>query len=273
MTKKIALVGSAPSSVRGAPCGDPEWAIWGCSPGVYGVVSRVDEWFELHLWEPGQSWFSPEYIQWMSNLPGRGVKLWVGSDKVPIEGAGVYPREEILAEFDPHQFFCTSSLFWMMAKAIKEGATTIGFWGVDMAANEEYEMQRAGIHYLSYIAAARGIEVGIPPESDLFAPRFAYGLDEWTHSYRKMRARRFELETRKRDAEAQHSEITKGLHFLHGALDDMRYMHDTWAHKYDATSVRSFPQAMAKPISQITPSLIESPLAHIPAPKKRPKKT
>lgn len=239
---KIALVGSAPASVRLAPYQDPSWKIWGCSPGVYGVAPRVDEWFELHLWEPGQPWFSPEYVQWLTNLPGRGVTLWTGQEIGQIPGSHVYPADEILAEFDPSQWFCTSSLFWMMARAIKMGATKIGLWGVDMAATEEYEMQRAGIHHLAYIARSRGIEVGCPPESDLFTPRFRYGVDEWTHSYRKSRARRLELEARKREAEAAAAHAANNVHFLGGALDDLHYMHNTWADKASHTGPVGFPK-------------------------------
>ena len=100
---KVALVGSAPASVRLAPF-DSDWKIWGCSPGVYGVAPRVDEWFEMHLWEPGQPWFSPEYCQWLAALPGRGVKLWTGSEVGALPGSEVYPAQEILGEFDPHSW-------------------------------------------------------------------------------------------------------------------------------------------------------------------------
>lgn len=232
---KVALVGSAPASIRAAPYGDPSWQIWGCSPGTYGVMTRVNAFFELHLWEPGQTWFSPEYVQWMGNLHSRGIKLWVGNKDVPIETAEVLPYEEILAEFDPNRWFCTSSLFWMMATAIRAGATKIGFWGVDMAANEEYEMQRAGIHYLTMIARSRGIEVGAPLESDLFTPRFRYGIDEWTHSFRKIRARTAELTARRAQADAAAKEYAQQTMFLSGALDDLKYMGDTWVtkEKYD----------------------------------------
>jgi hypothetical protein len=242
---KIALVGSAPASSRMAPYGDPEWQIWGCSPGLYGVAPRVTEWFEMHLWEPGQTWFSPEYCQWLASLPGRGVKLWTGAPVAALPGSEVYPADEILSEFDPQQWFCSSSLFWMMARAIKIGATTIGFWGVDMAAGEEYEMQRAGIHFLTYVARSRGIEVGIPAESDLFTPRFKYGVDEWTHSYRKLRARRQELEQRKAAAEQSAAEYTRASHFLAGAIDDLKYMGDTWADKRDHTGPLGYPKDLA----------------------------
>jgi hypothetical protein len=227
----VALVGSAPSSCRAAPYHDHKWQIWGCSPGLYGVAQRVDQWYELHLWEPGQPWFSPEYQQWLKALPGHDVKLWTGAPVADLPGSLVLPADEILAEFDPSGWFCTSSLFWMMAMAIKSGAKRIGLWGVDMAASEEYEMQRAGIHYMTYLARARGIEVGIPTESDLFTPRFRYGIDEWTHGYRKTRARRIELEQRKAQADAAKAEAERMSMFLTGALDDLKYMSDTWMDK------------------------------------------
>jgi len=230
---KIALIGSAPSSVRIAPYQDPAWQIWGCSPGTYGVMPRCNAFFELHLYEPGAPWFSPEYCQWLKACPERGTALWVGNDKAvqQMPGSQVLPYDAINEEFDPSRWFNTSSLFWMMAMAIKAGATKIGLWGVDMAANEEYEMQRAGIHFLTYIAASRGIEVGVPPESDLMTPRFRYGIDEWTHSYRKLRARRFELETRMRAAEAEAKNKELEAAFVKGALDDTKYQNDTWADK------------------------------------------
>lgn len=251
---KVALVGSAPSSCRIAPYQDPGWQIYGCSPGLYGVAPRVTEWFEMHLWEPGQPWFSPEYCQWLAALPARGVKLWTGAPVGALPGSEVFPWQDVLEEFDPNHWFCSSSLFWMMARAIKAGATTIGFWGVDMAAGEEYEMQRAGIHHLTYIARSRGIEVGVPAESDLFTPRFKYAVDEWTHSYRKVRARREELQGRLTAAEAQARAILDGTHFLKGALEDLGYMHNTWADKADHCGPRAAP-AIVAPVRPIVPTL------------------
>jgi hypothetical protein len=40
MGRKIAVMGSAPSSVALAPFGDPSWEIWGCSPGLYYQAKR-----------------------------------------------------------------------------------------------------------------------------------------------------------------------------------------------------------------------------------------
>ena len=247
---KIALVGSAPASVRIAPYSDPSWKIWGCSPGVYGVAPRVDAWFELHLWEPGQPWFSPEYVQWLSALEDRNVTLWTGAEVVGLR-SHVLPHQEILAEFDPDRWFCSSSLFWMMAMAIKAGATKIGLWGVDMAAGEEYEMQRAGIHFLTYIAKARGIEVGAPAESDLFTPRFRYGIDEWTHSFRKVRARTSELKARIADAQARANAAAQEQAFLTGALDDLNYMGNTWVDKSPRMGPTGAPVIIPSPAKEL----------------------
>lgn len=273
---KIALVGSAPASVRLAPYQDPAWQIWGCSPGVYGVATRVNEWFELHLWEPGQPWFSPEYVQWLNALPHRGAVLWTGAqdpesptpNASPVQGGKVLPYQELLAEFDPNRWFCTSSLFWMMAMAIKRGAKVIAFYGVDMAAREEYEMQRAGIHYLTYIARARGIEVGCPPESDLFTPRFRYGIDEWTHSFRKLRARKHEFAVRHAECVATINAKTAEMHFMAGAMDDLGYVGDTWVRKNETLGpLMPPPPAPPAPITEAT---ITGGVARIPVPKSYP---
>lgn len=238
---KIALIGSAPASIRIAPYHDPEWQIWGCSPGTYGVMPRVNAFFELHLWEPGAPWFSPEYCQWLKALPGRGVTLWTGAAVADLPGSKVLPYQEILDEFDPSEWFCTSSLFWMIAMAMKAGATSIGLWGVDMAATEEYQAQRAGLHHMAYIAQKRGIEIGVPPESDLFTPRFKYGIDEWTHSYRKLRARRAELDHRLAAAEAERLNQERTAYFLKGAIDDLEYQSQTWADKRIHTAPKVWP--------------------------------
>jgi hypothetical protein len=64
---KIAVLGSAPSSVLKAPFGDASWEIWACSPGAYPHLSRITQFWEVHRWEPGligkpttqKPWFSP----------------------------------------------------------------------------------------------------------------------------------------------------------------------------------------------------------------------
>jgi hypothetical protein len=225
--KKVALIGSAPASIRLAPYHDPSWDVWGCSPGAYGVVprGRSNIWFEMHRYEPGQTWFSPEYCQFLKDHPC----VVVAEPRKEIPNGIMLDYDMLVSKYSP--YFFTSSIAWMMAHAIELGYTKIGLWGVDMAANEEYEAQRAGLHYFALIAAQRGIEVGTPPESDLFRPRFLYGIDEVKHFHVKMRARREELNQRLAAAEQVLQAKMQEASFIRGAIDDLNYCFQTWPDK------------------------------------------
>lgn len=239
MSKKIALIGSAPSSIRLAPYKDSTWAIWGCSPGAYGTVGaeRIwqpgDAWWELHRWEPqvpgkpgtGQSWFSPEYCEMLTRYPGT---VWM-SDPIPpeIPNAKAFPIGPMMAKYGP--YFFTSSLAYMFAMALEDPEVEeIGMWGVDMSATEEYGYQRAGCQYFITLALQRGIRVNIPPESDILQPNFLYGLAENSPMVVKLTARRHELTQRKAAADQRMQHAQQESVFLSGALDDLDYMFKTW---------------------------------------------
>jgi hypothetical protein len=188
---------------------------------------------ELHRWEPqvaghagtGQSWFSPEYCEFLTRFKGEVYML----DPVPpeIPNAVTLQHEALMAEFGP--YFFTSSLSWMMATAIMTpGVEEIGLWGVDMAANEEYEWQRPGLQFFLQEAIKRGIKINIPPESDLLQPALWYGLCENDAMYIKLLARQRELQSRAAGAQQQITNASNELHFVNGALDDISYMLKTW---------------------------------------------
>lgn len=231
---KIALIGSAPSSVRLAPYQSKEWEIWGCSPGVFGVAPRIDAWFELHRYEPGQTWFSPEYCQWMSKLQ---VPVYMAEVRPEIPTSCVLPIPELVEKYGP--FFFSSSLAYMFSMAMEriladrasgksDGKDSIGLWGVDMAATEEYGYQRAGCQFFALIAKWMGIEVGVPPESDLFVPSPLYGVSEIEHGQIKLLQRQRELQSRLHQKEMELKACEQEAFFLKGALDDVVYMKSTW---------------------------------------------
>lgn len=230
---KIALIGSAPSSIRCAPYNDPEWQVWGCSPGAYGVVPRSDAWFELHRWEPqipgkpatGQPWFSPEYVEFLTRYKGT---VWMANPVPPeIANAKAVPMDELIQKYGP--YFFTSSLSWMFAMALETpGVTEIALFGVDMSAHEEYGQQRPGCQYFITLAIQRGIKVTIPPESDLLQPAYFYGVTENTPMMVKMTARRNELMGRLQAAEGRLNQARDEANFLRGALDDVDYITKTW---------------------------------------------
>ena len=132
---KIAVLGSASSSVHKAPFQNEqhalwmqgkapnlarahgqiggEWDIWGCSPGCWAVSPRATRWFEVHRWEPYAQWFGPEYSQFLRDFKGI---LYTGGTVPEFPNHVVYPIDRIEEKFS--SYFLTSSLALMVALAI-----------------------------------------------------------------------------------------------------------------------------------------------------------
>lgn len=229
---KIAIIGSAPSSIRLAPFNDPSWSIWGCSPGAYGLAPRSEAWFEIHRWEPAnpgvpmdataQPWFSPEYCEFLRRHPA----VMMATDHADVPNSVRYPFEEMLEKYGP--YFFTSSIAYMLALAIELKPKAIGLWGVDMAASSEYAFQRPGCQHFIGLAMEAGIDVVLPPESDLMQPSTIYGISEYQPMHIKLLARLRELEGRRNDANARAAHATNEAHFLNGAIDNLNYILQTW---------------------------------------------
>lgn len=226
---KIAICGSAPSSAGLAPFADPSWTIWACSPAAVQFIKRSDVWFELHPFIPGQPGvFEPFYCEFLAAHPC--VQMLEPVSQIPNSAA--YPKDEMLAKFGP--YFFTSSISWMMAKAIAEleksgdAEKVIGLFGVDMQGKDEYLDQRAGAHYFICEASRRGIQVIAPNESDILRPSPLYGFCEIDPKWVKHYQREMELKSRAAQAEKEARLKEAEAAFLRGALDNQAYHRRTW---------------------------------------------
>lgn len=228
---KIALIGSAPSSVRMAPYSDPSWSIWACSPGAYPHLQRVCAFFELHRREIDKPWFSKDYVGFLSRLT---VPVYTAEHWPEFPTGELYPKDAMLEKFGP--WFFTSSLSWMFALAIHQGASEIALYGVDMSAQEEWEGQRSGCHYFISVARAMGIKVHIPHESDLLRPPPLYGFREIDPMHVKLLCREGELKSQFQAAEAEMQAARDKYFFFKGALEDNTYQMKTWIS--DQTAIR-----------------------------------
>lgn len=259
---KIAVLGSAPSSVYKAPFGDTSWEIWACSPGSYPVLGRIDQFWEVHRWEPGvvgkpntqKPWFTPEYVQWLATVP---PVLWLADPealKANPNNGKMLPTQALVLKYGSYVW--TSSVAYMAAMAIEkiiaarqvreaEGkpaeVDVIGFWGVDMAANEElYSGQRSACQFFIQVMTGLGIEFFIPPESDLATPPPMYGVSEVSHKAIKWLERRRELEARLAQTNAQCEQLRNQSFFIQGAIDDCDYMQKMWLFEGDETVAFDF---------------------------------
>ena len=259
--KKIALFGSAPSSVQIGPFDDPSWEIWACSPGARPFLRRVNVFFEIHRWEPAP-WFPPEYVSFMAALP----LVYMLGHIPEIPNSTAYPKTQVLdyvygrvldpdgvsrpAKFNPNDF--GSSLSWMMALAIMQRPDEIGLWGVDMSAGEEYGPQRDGLLSLIHVAKSVGIKITVPPESDLLRPCPLYGFREIDPMFIKLSKRIEELSSQQNHWEATYQDADRKRWYFKGALDDVLHVRQTWV---------SDPQAIERMYAnpEPRPVMIEEP--------------
>ncbi len=246
MGKNIVLLGTAPASMALAPFGG-NWEIWACSPGTYGLGKNVDKFFELHRWETNQEWFSDGYQKFLREFKGDVIMTEMVDD---IPNCKLLKHEKLIKQYGP--YFFTSSLAWMCAMAINEKPDKIAFYGVDMAAKTEYENQRLGCQYFASLAKARGIEVGVPPESDLFRPAPLYGVCEQSHAWIKSTVRARELSGRLRVLEEDTKSNLQQISFIQGAMDDQ----DWHLHSFIG-SVDSLGKEFCEP--PLIPALVDLP--------------
>lgn len=219
---KIALMGSAPSSRNLAPFNDPNWDIWSCSPPNYDLP-RVDAWFELHNLDRKMAPpANRPYIETIMKHP----RVYITRKDPRFQNAIEFPWKPLVGKYG--RDFFSSSLSWMMAFAIEQKPEKIGLWGVDMSANEEYGHQRPGLKFFMREAKLQGIQVYAPPQSDIMQPMPLYGIKEHTRYFAKQKARKAELEARVNDAAQRKDKAEKEILVLTGALDDMRYMNNTY---------------------------------------------
>lgn len=218
---KIAVMGSAPSSRLLAPFHDPSWEIWSCSPPNHDLP-RVDAWFELHNLDRK---FIPSNQPWLNKIT-QHPRVYIAYPDQRLPHGILYPAAEMVEKYGTD--FFTSSIAYMLAFAIEQKPEVIGMWGVDMAANEEYNQQRPGCKFFMREARKAGIKVITAAQSDIDVPTPLYGYQEFSPMWAKQKVRKKELQERMAGAEQRKAQAELESNVLRGALDDLQYQFNTW---------------------------------------------
>jgi len=168
--RKIAIIGAA-RSIDYAPWYDPTWEIWAHST-VYPMCKRVDRYFDLHPWEWITGKNVPGYVKWLETVK---TPVYMQRKFSKVRSSVRYPRERVLSEF--RRYF-TSQAAWMMALALTEGVTHLGFFGVHYSMDEEHRKQRSGCEYWMGVCEGRGVQLVLPPTCPLLRqPSWLYGYE------------------------------------------------------------------------------------------------
>lgn len=167
MALKVAIVGLWSGTHDLAPWDDPRWEKWGLAWDAY--APRMDRVFEIHDARQWKDYAPKDYIERLSMMP----RLHLQEAHPELPAATVYPLAEVA---DSVGDYFSSSIAYLTALAIHEGAEEIGLWGVAMEGHDEYGYQRPNMEYLVGLARGRGIKVHVPEQSSLckFNGQFGY---------------------------------------------------------------------------------------------------
>ena len=171
---KVCIMGFAESRVD-APFDDDSYEFWGVNEmWADPKVLRCDLLFELH----DHKWLVEGkrikgHIEWLRENKEVPVFMQEHFDDIPMSVE--YPKDEIVERFGS---YFTNTISWEIALAIHLGFKEIRIYGVDMANEVEYASQRPSCEYFIGLARGLGIEVYVPPESDLLKCLYLYGFED-----------------------------------------------------------------------------------------------
>ena len=234
--RQIAIVAKATSSCMDAPYGDPAWEIWSQSDSWRFIQDEHwHRWFELHDLDEGKKRWLPDFWIWLATDHGRPIYLRAPHPHVP-HGI-VYPRAEIVKRFGT---YFNNSISLMLAIAINEivpqgkfhvfgEGHRIALFGVDMACHgeggtSEYAHQRPSCEFFLGIACGAGINIELPPQTDLLTCDRIYGLDSPNAMQNKYLARIKDLKNNVRAMEQQIDQLQVKRLTTAGALDNMHWV-------------------------------------------------
>ncbi len=176
--KRVAIVGCGDSRdhVRRLYYNLDKYEIWGLNQ-LYmlmpDITDKATRWFQIHH-EHRFMEGDPNTIAWMKK--DHGFPIYVREEYVDeYPNAVAYPKHEIISKFG--RYF-TSQIAWMMALAIHEGFEEVHLYGIHMARDDEYYMQKGCIEYFLGMMDGMGIKYFNPPHSEILHTSFLYGFED-----------------------------------------------------------------------------------------------
>ena len=195
-------------------------------------------WFELHdlraYYGEGDRIKDHEHIEW---LKGSGVPVYVRPEDMMvalewgITNAVPFPKRAVLDHFPP---YFTNSVSWLLALGVGMEFTEMRIFGVDMAQDQilqkEYREQRPSCEYFLGVASASGIEVILPPASDLLRATHLYGFErdeirsKLDERLKELAQRKERLKGELAQLDGHRTQLIGGINQLDGAMQEQQYL-------------------------------------------------
>ncbi len=186
--KKIAIFGTTPSRMEGPVQDGAGWQRWTIGPGGKDA-HNWERLFEVHhVWpeefkgylgdlskETREVWSLAPMPQLMARWRAEHKKSDEDYAKdIPGDWSSnrVVDRQKLEEKYGRTWF--SSSISWLIAQALEEGATDIGLWGIDLESGEEYIAQYFGCRYFMDLGRLVGVRFHLPTGCGLLREPRAY---------------------------------------------------------------------------------------------------
>jgi hypothetical protein len=180
MTRRICILGSAPSSRDLAPFDDKEVEFWTLAQ---RVEKRADRIFEIHCKEIIEKRNEEKKVKsladYLNNRYPNNPPVYTIEKFENIINRVDYPLQKAIDFVKSHggnEHYISSSISYMIALAILEQVDEILIYGVSMTHKTEYKQQRPNCEWLLGIASGLGIKITIPEQSPLLKAKKRYGV-------------------------------------------------------------------------------------------------
>ena len=171
---RVAVIGSARSSAHQVPWNDRSLQKWGLA-WLVPLMPYCDLSFEVH---PARHWNEGKRItNYYADLNKRGGPVVTTEPHDGLDNQVQFDWDELAERFGPEAKYFQSSVGYMIAHAILQGATELHVYAVDMLAASEYGYQRANCEWWLGIAKGLGIKVVLPSGSALCQANHLYGVE------------------------------------------------------------------------------------------------
>lgn len=186
--RKVGILGGHPDSLRQAPWDDPTWEWWAHASTVRLLPVQPHRLIDVHpsacYTKQRKNGFA-DYYEFLRRSP---IPIYMQRAVPEIPSSRKYPKAAVKALWPGVPFGSQTS--WMIALALLEGVTHLGFWGISYSHSTEYARQRANAEHWAGIARGTGVQIILPAASPFCQePAEDYGYETHTTAVQRQALR------------------------------------------------------------------------------------
>ena len=224
MKKKLAIVGSHPTTRENAPYDDDSYDIWlfNEAPQKPAVYRRWDNSFQMHkpeVYASPNNWVNSEHWDWLQQDHGDKI-IWMQELDERVPNSKRYPIEEVLS-LVPYKYLRSTPAQALALAIYLDCYDEISIYGSELSSSTEYGYQ--AINFAFWIGFAHGMGIDLRMEcwqAEFFQPIYGYeGELQIPQSFFELRINDLETIARSKKKSMKQIEQKMAEAMLKGKID------------------------------------------------------